>query len=399
MAIVFNGVTRQIEVTDPSIIQLDAGKELYSEWKRWQQLDPANGGYAPAFRTFGGDPTATGQNAPKYFFLQNYWRVFINNGNIVSVALNLYSDDFVSPYIVAAGSGVSDRNSDAVSVNSADIQFASYNGGVTIDIANITGNATDGTQHPVGTARKPVNNLDDLLVILQVVGLGDIFVVGDLTIPSPYDFSGYHFYGDSPLKTTIDINSGATIDGAEFQDSTITGTFGIEHTVKDCILDTVLDIGGLLIGCGLTNTVQVQAGILTEIWEAKSRVPGTLTPIMDMNGTGILSFRDYEGGMKFINYSGSSAHTISLAEGQVILDSATITGGVWVVRGIGKLIDENGTPIESGTWNGTVTIINELLTAGSIGGGSNVWSEEEKEESLAYVKKSSDNAEQANLKL
>jgi hypothetical protein len=126
MPVVFNGTTRQIEVTDSSIFELEAGKELYSEWKRWQLSDPANAGYAPAFRAFGGDPTATGQTAPKYFFLQNYWRVFINNGNIVSVALNLYSDDFVSPYVVAAGSGVSDRNSDAVNVNEEDIKNQSY---------------------------------------------------------------------------------------------------------------------------------------------------------------------------------------------------------------------------------------------------------------------------------
>lgn len=116
MAVAFNGIERFIEVTNPADIILDVQKDLYSTWKLWQQASTVNAGYAPAFRTFGGDTTVTGQNAPRYFFLTNGWRVRINNGQIVTISLNLYSDDYPSPYVVVAGSGVSDRNSDAVVV-------------------------------------------------------------------------------------------------------------------------------------------------------------------------------------------------------------------------------------------------------------------------------------------
>ena len=405
MAIVFNGIERLIEVTDPADIQLDAAKDIYSAWKVWSQ-DGFNSKYAPAFGTttvFGGNPTIAGQNAPRYYFLTNSWRVLIDNGQVVSVGLNLYSEDFTSPYIVGAGSGISDRNSDAVSVNSADIQFASYAGGVHIDIDNITGKAVSGTAHPIGTARQPVNNLSDLLLILEVVGLGTIFVIGDLTITSPFDFSGYHFIGDSTLKTTITINSGVTITGAEFSDATITGEFSTNHQVKDCIITAVNNIGGLIQDSGLTDAMGIQPGILTELWSLKSRVPGSNTPVINMNNTGILSCREYEGGMKLINYSGTSAHTISLQEGQIKLDPATITSGIFVCRGIGKLINaDTGVNIPTGTWNGGVTIVNELLTAaeiGSGGGGTSPWTTEEKDEVIQYSKKASDNAEQVNNKL
>lgn len=116
MAVVFNGVTRQVEVTDVVDTSLDVELDIYSAWKDWSQLSD-NSKYAPAMRSFGGDPTVPGQAAPKYFFLQNFWVVFINNGNIVNVGLNLYTEDYISPYIVAPGSGVSDRNSDAAIVN------------------------------------------------------------------------------------------------------------------------------------------------------------------------------------------------------------------------------------------------------------------------------------------
>ena len=132
----------------------------------------------------------------------------------------------------------------------------------------------------------------------------------------------------------------------------------------------------------------------------KMRVMVAMIPMIDMNGTGILGLRDYNGGIHLKNYTGTSAHSIDLSSGQIILDSASITSGIFVVRGVGKLIDENGTNIPTGTWNGGVTIVNELLTAGAIGGGgTSVWTELEKQESLAYGKKASDNAEQANLKL
>ena len=169
MALIFNGIDRLIEVTDPAIISLDAQKDIYSAWKLWSQ-DGDNSKYSPAFTlnsVFGGNPTVGGQNAPRYFFLTNFWRILIDNGNVVSIGLNLYSENYSTPYIVALGSGISDRNSDAVSVNSADIQYASYAGGVTIDINNISGKAVSGTTHPIGTARKPVDNLDDFIYGLK----------------------------------------------------------------------------------------------------------------------------------------------------------------------------------------------------------------------------------------
>ena len=156
-------------------------------------------------------------------------------------------------------------------------------------------------------------------------------------------------------------------------------------------------VEGFMFQCAFspTSTTTLGGGTIANILQCYSGEPGPTTPIIDCGGTGIVSLRDYNGGMKFINYSGSSAHSIDLASGQIILDSSTITGGVWVVRGVGKLVDEVGTAIPSGTWNGTVTIINELLTSTEL----DTWSEVEKNEVLAWSRKASDNAEKASLKL
>jgi len=367
MAIVFNGITRQIEVTDSAIFELEAGKELYSAWKRWQQLSTANAGFAPAFRTFGGDPTATGQFAPKYFFLQNLWTVLINNGNVVTVALNLYSDDFVTPYIVIAGSGVSDRNSDAVSVNSAAVEFSSFQNAVAIDVDNITGKAKSGTGgagNLVGTRATPSDNLTDTEAIAVERGLSKISVLGDLTITSVADWTRYEFTGESAIKSTITVEASANVTNCEFYECMVTGTLDGNSQIERAVISTLAFVDGFIHKCAIgSGTITLGTSTTANILACYSGIPGGTAPIIDMNSTGILLLRDYTGGVKLINYSGAAEHSIDLSAGQVILDSSTITGGTFYVRGIGKLVDENGEPIETGTWNGGVTIVNELLRA------------------------------------
>lgn len=240
MAIVFNGIDRLIEVTDPADIQLDAAKDIYSAWKVWSQ-DGFNSKYAPAFGTttvFGGNPTIAGQNAPRYYFLTNSWRVLIDNGQVVSVGLNLYSEDFTSPYIVGAGSGISDRNSDAVSVNSEAIEFASFEGGVTIDEFNITGKASAGISYPIGTKQIPVSNLADAKIISQIRGLDRIYVIGNLDIGPGNDFTRYIFEGESPTKSTITVDTLADVLNCEFTECTVSGT--LDGILKYHMLELVI---------------------------------------------------------------------------------------------------------------------------------------------------------------
>lgn len=115
MAVSINGTTRLIEVTDALDLTFNVARDVYSEWKRWCLL-PGNDRYAYAFTensVFGGNPTAVGQSAPSYFFLTNFWRVRVANGEVVSFAFNLYTEDYATPFIVESGSGVINQVSDA----------------------------------------------------------------------------------------------------------------------------------------------------------------------------------------------------------------------------------------------------------------------------------------------
>lgn len=74
-----------------------------------------------------------------------------------------------------------------------------------------------------------------------------------------------------------------------------------------------------------------------------------------------LAIRNYNGGITLTNKTGSENVSIDLNSGQVILTNTVTSGVVVVVRGVGKLIDESGDIIHTGTWNG-VTIYNETIS-------------------------------------
>lgn len=302
-----------------------------------------------------------------------YEQMRITGGNMVTYDPNLdqYLDSSVSP--TAFTQIVQANSSSATLQELSSIQFASYNGGVTIDFDNLTGRATSGREFPAGTLEQPTDNLADLDFILTEVGLNRIYVIGNLHLDQGISWIRHEFIGDSGLKTLIEVDPAATVLNCEFYDCTITGTLDGNSQIERGVISDLDFVDGYVYQCAL-GPVAIQLGTSTiaNFFSCYSTIPGTGTPIIDMNGTGQLALRDYNGGMLLKNYTGSSSHSIDLSSGQIKLEAATITSGIFVVRGVGKLVDSvTGEHIHSGTWNGGVTIINELLN--SINTSEAVW--------------------------
>ena len=277
-----------------------------------------------------------------------------------------FEDGQYAVNLTGANSNIGDRvNLNQVSVRSANsaglistatVEFSSFNGGVTIDAVN----GVSGTVFPIGTPQQPVNNLADAKLICNARGLNTLFVNGDLTIDNTAAWTETSFIGASPNKTVITIDANADVLNCEFRDASITGTLDGRSDIRDCLVNNLIFLDGFIGDSGIGD-IQLGTGTQSDIFQSYSTIAGTTTPEIDLNNVGVIALRDYNGGVKLINYSGSSGHSIDLASGQVILDSASITSGTFVVRGVGKLVDENGTEILTGTWNGGVTIINELV--------------------------------------
>lgn len=230
-------------------------------------------------------------------------------------------------------------SSSATLTEQASIQYASFNGGVTIDILN----GEPGTSFPHGTPQLPVDNLADAMTIATTRGFPTIFVVGDLVVDNGGDYSGMQFIGTSTTKSHITIDPDANVLNCEFFEATIDGTLDGNAQLRDCRILDLNYINGVVESCLLgPGTIVLGGGSEAHFIDCWSGIATDVSyPTIDCGGTGqTLAMRNYNGEIKIINKTGPENITIDLVAGKVILDS-TVTDGDVVVRGIGTLIDNS----------------------------------------------------------
>jgi len=266
------------------------------------------------------------------------WNVIqceVSGGNLVAVDSLGAGMDSIRP--TAFTQIVRTSSSSATLQELANIQYSSFNGGVTIDVTS----SYSGTDFPIGTLQQPVNNLTDALIIANSRGFTTLYVIGDLSIHSGLDISGFNVIGESMTKSEIDIGTTADVTGSEFYDAYIKGTLDGNAVLSHCRIEDLNYISGYVEQCVLDPGTITLSGTSAHFLNCWSGVPGLGTPTIDMGGSGTaLALRNYNGGIKLINKNGSEKVSIDLNSGQVILDS-TVTNGDIVIRGIGKLTDNS----------------------------------------------------------
>lgn len=259
--------------------------------------------------------------------------------------------------------------SSATTQELADIQFSSFNGGVWVDLLH----GASGTTFPVGTERKPCNNLSDAYQITNDRGFITLYILHDAVIDSGIDYTDYILIGQGQNLTTLTLESSATFVNTTFKFATVTGTLDGDSHIMDCVIDGLEVVSGVIENCMLTSSVITLGGTESAHFiNCSSGVIGTGTPTIDMNGSGQgLAVRNYSGGLEITNKTGTDSVSIDLNSGRVIL-APDVTNGTIVVRGVGELIDKStGLPIPTGTHNGA-TIINDTLSPERV--SDKVWS-------------------------
>lgn len=268
-------------------------------------------------------------------------------------------------------------NNAAGLITNTAIEYASFNGGVTLDVNNTSGKAVSGTEFPIGTPQQPSDNIDDAYAIAEYRGFPTFFIKGDLDITTAVpDLHDYEFVGDGMDRTTIDIDSDAVVNDCAYQDATVTGTLDGNSRLVNCLIDDLTYVKGFIEQCVLApGTITLAGSEEAHFLDCWSGVPGTSTPTINMGGSGqSLALRNYNGGIKLTNKSGVDPVSIDLNSGQIILDS-TVTNGEIVCRGIGKLTDNsvgatvfaddllNKESIENTVWDANLNDHSELASA------------------------------------
>jgi len=256
-------------------------------------------------------------------------------------------------------------NNSAGLINVKELQHGIFGEEVHLD----QNGGTPGTVYPAGTPLQPVNNVPDAMTIAAVRGFTRIHVIGNLTLDTGDNIEGMILMGENATNTQITVNSGADTQGCEIQEASVTGNLDGGTILRNCVIDNLNYINGFVYSCMINpGTIALGGSDTAHFLDCYSGVPGVGTPTIDCDGIGIqatpLAIRGYNGGIKLIDMTGGQATSIDLASGQVIIDSTCVSGTV-VVRGDGKVIDENGTYLNSGVINGGLTLVNET-TSGDV---------------------------------
>jgi hypothetical protein len=243
-------------------------------------------------------------------------------------------------------------------------------------------NGNPGTGYPRGTTGDPVDNFADAQTIISARSLPKrLHLAGTIVTSVSDNLSNYDIAGASAKLSSLNITSGTNTTNLVITSLSITGDLSGNITANSATsFDNIVDFDGRMIHCGIKGTIDLgSAGETHDFIDCFSEVPGVLTPIIDCDNiaSAQVQFRRYSGGLKIINFINSgSVVSLDINQGNIILDS-TCTGGIIVVRGVGSLTDNTGVGC---------TVISSGFNADS-------------QETLAWSKKASDNAEQANLKL
>ena len=257
-----------------------------------------------------------------------------------------FEDGQYAVNLVGANSNVGDVvNVNQVSVRSQNsaglisnpaIEYASFNGGVTVDLTS----EYSGTIYPVGTPRQPVNNMADALLIAAYRGFITFYIVGDITLDENADYSHFTFIGESEDKTTITIHPNANVSQCEFYECTLTGTLDGDCKVKNARILDVNYISGFIELCVLDGTITLggeATAVFLDCWS------GNLlgSAIIDLGGSGqTLVMQNFNGHIIWQNKTGDEQIHASLNAGCVHIDS-TVTNGYIHIVGVGMLEDNS----------------------------------------------------------
>lgn len=355
------------------VTEHDVQIDWYSDWKEWMHLSD-NAKFSEAMRSIGGDDISEVQTAGDTYFLTNGWKFepYAEDANIVIVG-NVYVDDTVTygdnRWIIPAGAwqiGVEFNVSnlvDSAIAQSSEIQHASFDGMVHIDQTS----SNSGTVYPVGNTEFPVNNISDAVIIAISRGFTIFHIDGNFTVGATDDISEYDIRAGNPLTSVTTLIPGCTTANTIFQRTTLQGTASGKMIVSEAFILNLNGFEGTINRCGFLGTITLAGGNTTHIVQCYDGFEGFGEPIIDFGGSGQgLNMRDWQGGIRFENKSGTEDVSVGLNGGRLEI-AADVTAGEIVVRGVGEISENLGTATikEDGLVNKTVitnAVWDELLT-------------------------------------
>jgi len=282
-----------------------------------------------------------------------------------------FEDDQYAVNLTGANSNVGDVvNVNQVSVRSANsaglvssqaIEYGEYSDGVHIDVVN----GVPGTVYPIGTLRRPSNNVPDAILIAQSRGFNELHFIGNGILDTGDNVEGYILLGENAEKTTITINDGAETLGCEIREATVIGNLDGGSILRNCVISNLNYINGFIFQCMLFPGTISLGGTTSAYFMNCYSGDADNPPIIDMNGTTNdqntpLIMHNFSGSVKIVQKTDNGTAALGVNNGEVIIDS-TCTNGKISISGNAKIKDELGNHMNSGTYNGSLLLDNDAI--------------------------------------
>lgn len=235
-----------------------------------------------------------------------------------------------------------------------DIQHASYDGSVHVDVTSII----SGSAYPSGNSANPVNNWPDAVVINAREGFDQYSVERSTTLDNAEDYTDASFVGKSIIDTVLTIPASTLLDKAEFFNVSLEGSLGDVTIMQNCFLgetNTLNDVQGVIENCSIGPAKLTLGGTsvdLVRFVDCRGAGSALSPPTINCGGDGPeVDIQGYIGQLNIENKTGNSVFEISI-NGKLILDE-TVTGGVFFINGSGTLENNSTVPPEN--------IVNNLI--------------------------------------
>jgi len=262
----------------------------------------------------------------------------LSGGNLVAFDTDGIST--INPVYPTAYVSISKTSSSSATLQEQDaLNYSSYQNAVWVDINS--GNS--GTIYPIGNREYPVNNISDAVFIANEKGFDTLQLLSDVTLTTGDNVEDFTLIGINVGRTALTIEEGANTLNCEISEVTISGVLDGGSYLRKCTINQLNYINGQVINCLINGPVALGGGATAHFISCFSGVPGLSTPIISCGGSGqSLAIRDYNGGIKLENKTGTDAVSIDMASGQLKFD-ATVTNGTIVCRGVGTITEDFST--------------------------------------------------------
>ena len=206
----------------------------------------------------------------------------------------------------------------------------------------VSNSGTAGTAYPTGTAGDPVSNIADAVTIANNAGVKKLIILNNITIAATDVVDDFEIIGTHAIKSVVTIDNGADTVETTFQNCKVTGNMGGQAIFRECVIEDLNNVRGIMFQCMLFGNIQFNGGQPVHILSCYSGAGlSTLPPVIDYTSAVTdLIIRDWSGPIKFENNTNNINTCFDYNTGVMILD-ASMTTGTFSITGAGGSIQDN----------------------------------------------------------